>query len=310
MGNDLGVTGGDFRFQGQWLESSTDLYHMRARYYDPESGRFVSRDPVEVIEYEPQSSNPYQFVYHNPLIYLDPSGEITISELNASQNLQDHLASIKRYAGAEAKDYVIEKLGESFGNIVLSSFNAFLPGTTKYDEIKNNVIDFGEGIEGVVCKYFEGLPLKDNLYLTVRIHNGIPQDNGFNCSNRNLKTSKLGRRRDGLLGSQPDFLFRNNQPLLYKRKDPGAYLIGDLKFYLGSARDDIFDKDNQWQNMARYAREYQMLPFVLYLALFNSNALNPGDKKSKGLSQSDRKTLAKEAFNEGVVLILANIIDR
>ena len=35
------LAGGDFRFQGQWLESTTDLYHFRARYYEPESGRFV-----------------------------------------------------------------------------------------------------------------------------------------------------------------------------------------------------------------------------------------------------------------------------
>ncbi|NEQ99707.1 MAG: hypothetical protein F6K30_23900, partial [Cyanothece sp. SIO2G6] len=37
---------GDFRFQSQWLESDTDLYHFRARYHDPEVGRFISRDPV------------------------------------------------------------------------------------------------------------------------------------------------------------------------------------------------------------------------------------------------------------------------
>jgi RHS repeat-associated protein len=35
------AAGGDFRFQGQWLESSTDLYNFRARYYDPETGRFI-----------------------------------------------------------------------------------------------------------------------------------------------------------------------------------------------------------------------------------------------------------------------------
>jgi len=90
----------------------------------------------------------------------------------------------------------------------------------------------------------------------------------------------------------------------------GAYLIGDLKFYLGSAREDIFNNDNQWQNMAKYAKQYQMLPFVSYLALFDSNISNPGNRKSRGLSKSDRKKLAGIALKQGVILILANLIDR
>jgi RHS repeat-associated protein len=54
-----GNAGGDFRFQGQWLDEATGLYNFRARYYDPETGRFMSYDPIELIEMEPESSNPY-----------------------------------------------------------------------------------------------------------------------------------------------------------------------------------------------------------------------------------------------------------
>jgi RHS repeat-associated protein len=41
-------TGGDFRFQGAWLEAQTGLYNMRAREYDARFGRFTSRDPPEL----------------------------------------------------------------------------------------------------------------------------------------------------------------------------------------------------------------------------------------------------------------------
>ncbi len=64
-----GNAGGDFRFQGQWLDEATGLYNFRARYYDPETGRFMSYDPIDLIEMEPESSNPYQFVYNNPHVY-------------------------------------------------------------------------------------------------------------------------------------------------------------------------------------------------------------------------------------------------
>ncbi|WP_377479960.1 MAG: RHS repeat-associated core domain-containing protein [Microcoleus anatoxicus] len=45
-----GNAGGDFRFQGQWLDEATGLYNFRARYYDPETGRFMSYDPIYLIE--------------------------------------------------------------------------------------------------------------------------------------------------------------------------------------------------------------------------------------------------------------------
>ena len=62
--------------------------------------------------------------------------------------------------------------------------------------------------------------------------------------------------------------------------------------------------------MAAYARKYQLLPFVSYLSLFESNVLNPGASGSKGLSKSDKKRLAAEALEEGVILILTTLVDR
>lgn len=306
------IAGGDFRFQGQWLESETGIYHFRARDYDPSTGLFLSRDPVDIIETEPESFNPYQFVYNNPYIYSDPTGQFTITELSAAQKIQDSLeASVSRYVGTQAKDYILQRLGDSFGNVVLSTFNAFLPGSTVYKDIMSGVSDFEKGLKGIVCQYFEGLPLKDNLFLDVKIHNGVPQNNGLNCSNYNQPPAnpKIANKLKSLPGSEPDFLFRNTLPLSYKPKDSGAYLIGDVKFYLGQVREEIPD-DNQWKNMVEYAKKYQILPFVSYLALSNSNVLNPVGKENQGLSKSERKKLAGIALSAGVILVLVNLIDK
>jgi RHS repeat-associated protein len=35
-----------FTFAGEQLDGSTGLQYLRARYYDPEVGRFMSRDPL------------------------------------------------------------------------------------------------------------------------------------------------------------------------------------------------------------------------------------------------------------------------
>jgi RHS repeat-associated protein len=33
-------------FQGQRLDEETGLYYFKSRYYDPETGRFITRDPA------------------------------------------------------------------------------------------------------------------------------------------------------------------------------------------------------------------------------------------------------------------------
>ncbi|MBI2612075.1 hypothetical protein HYW54_05045 [Candidatus Gottesmanbacteria bacterium] len=65
----------DFQFHKQQLDMGSNLYFLRARYYDPELGRFISRDPVKGSLVSPQSQNPYAYALNNPVINSDPSGE-------------------------------------------------------------------------------------------------------------------------------------------------------------------------------------------------------------------------------------------
>ena len=70
-----GGTDNPFKFIGAYgvmEEGDSGLYYMRARYYDSESGRFISRDPIAAIH--PQEINPYQYARNNPLRYIDPTG--------------------------------------------------------------------------------------------------------------------------------------------------------------------------------------------------------------------------------------------
>jgi RHS repeat-associated protein len=55
-------------------ESAAGLYHMRARYYDPATARFLSRDPIWPRLGDPQNLNPYEYVTENPLQFIDPTG--------------------------------------------------------------------------------------------------------------------------------------------------------------------------------------------------------------------------------------------
>jgi RHS repeat-associated protein len=68
--------GQPFRFTGeqQDAEVARDLYYLRARYYDPEIGRFWSKDPFAGWTVEAQSLNRYPYVLNNPVRWVDPTG--------------------------------------------------------------------------------------------------------------------------------------------------------------------------------------------------------------------------------------------
>ncbi|MBU7038627.1 MAG: exo-alpha-sialidase [Theionarchaea archaeon] len=55
-------------------KDSTGLYYYGARYYSPETGRFITRDPLPGKIESPQTSNQYVYCLNNPLKYVDPRG--------------------------------------------------------------------------------------------------------------------------------------------------------------------------------------------------------------------------------------------
>jgi len=65
----------NYQFQTQQLDPESNLYFLRARYYDPNVGRFISKDPVKGILTNPQTQNPYSYSNNNPVNLSDPSGK-------------------------------------------------------------------------------------------------------------------------------------------------------------------------------------------------------------------------------------------
>src|SRR5262249_11196952 len=59
----------EIRFQGQWHDEESGLYYNWNRYYDAETGRYISPDPIGLNG----GTRPYGYV-HNPLSWIDPSG--------------------------------------------------------------------------------------------------------------------------------------------------------------------------------------------------------------------------------------------
>jgi RHS repeat-associated protein len=59
-----------YAFHGREFDAESRLYYFRARYYDPQSGRFLVEDPVGLSV----GFNLYSFVDNNPVKFVDPLG--------------------------------------------------------------------------------------------------------------------------------------------------------------------------------------------------------------------------------------------
>ncbi|MDJ0731221.1 MAG: RHS repeat-associated core domain-containing protein [Crocosphaera sp.] len=59
-----------YLFTGRRFDQETGLYYYRARYYDADQGRFISRDPLGYLD----GMNLYEYVGSNPINSVDPLG--------------------------------------------------------------------------------------------------------------------------------------------------------------------------------------------------------------------------------------------
>ena len=76
FGPQYGVSGTDptYKYTAKPQDSATGLYYFGARYYEPSTGRFITRDPASDSRTDPQTSCRYSYARNNPEIITDPSG--------------------------------------------------------------------------------------------------------------------------------------------------------------------------------------------------------------------------------------------
>jgi len=64
----------DYRFTGKAWDAEAGLFYFNARWQDPDTGRFISEDPLWGNILDPQSLNRFAYGRNNPFRYTDPMG--------------------------------------------------------------------------------------------------------------------------------------------------------------------------------------------------------------------------------------------
>jgi RHS repeat-associated protein len=118
------------QFTGREYDWETNLYYYRARYYDPQDGRFISKDPIAILgnnynnkynitfnQYVDAVKNSYAYTSNNPINFTDPNGlspidmqkwaEMTTSVKYYSTKYNDRLNGVLNWAGGLIQGYAL-----------------------------------------------------------------------------------------------------------------------------------------------------------------------------------------------------------
>ena len=80
--NSSGTTPNNYLYRGEQYDPDLNLYYLRARYYNPLTGRFMSLDPENGKPIDPKTLHKYLYAGGDPVNRIDPRGrDATIETL-------------------------------------------------------------------------------------------------------------------------------------------------------------------------------------------------------------------------------------
>lgn len=121
-----GTTPNNYLYRAEQWDPDLGLYYLRARYLNPLTGRFMSRDPEDGFIFVPRTLHKYLYVGGNPVNHVDRSGRAEGVE-DAGANAEslnesiDNLESIEkaqaRIRSGSDKGRIIDEIQKSLDRV-------------------------------------------------------------------------------------------------------------------------------------------------------------------------------------------------
>ncbi len=106
----VGASANRFTFTGQEIDRETGLYYFKARFYDSETGRFLSQDDVLGEVSDPPDLHLYAYTQMNPLVFVDPTGNIEFIQEGLREGVKDVSELVKEFGISVAQNETIQKV--------------------------------------------------------------------------------------------------------------------------------------------------------------------------------------------------------
>ena len=129
------------RFSSEYYDSETDLIYYNYRYYLPEVGRWISRDPIE----EKGGYNMYGFVDNNSNRY-DNLGLLCCDDLcspEGSRELTGHIVRLKTFQSGQTSPGATDALEGTIQNIQNVGYLMALPTGASLAVLGAAAVDIG-----------------------------------------------------------------------------------------------------------------------------------------------------------------------
>ena len=159
----------ELRYQGQLYDAETGLYYNRHRYYDAESGQYLSPDPIGLGG----GVRPQAYV-HNPLEWVDPLG---LTEKEGGEDYEYSFGSLRHslrrhspHVGPPRQEpYASMKPKRQKGSLFPSEWgNRDIASAAK--EVANNPLNkIASNREGFFGNVFEGTATRNGVTQKIRV---------------------------------------------------------------------------------------------------------------------------------------------
>jgi len=193
-------TGPRFRYTGQIVLADAQLYHYKARVYDPEGGRFLQTDP---IGFDSGELNWYAYAGSDPVNKADPTGQF----------VPIVIAGVCAAGGCEALGAItagtLGCLAMNCGPKIGQGLEDLLKGIFHNDDHAPPPNPAPEGVKGQIPDHWgDGKPTKEGGWEWkapgkagqngdgVRWSAGNPNSKGDNGKGPNVKVTSGGQRLD------------------------------------------------------------------------------------------------------------------
>ncbi|MBC8008956.1 MAG: hypothetical protein H7067_02530 [Burkholderiales bacterium] len=190
----IGTGDNAYLYRGEQWDADLGLYYLRARFMNPDSGRFWNQDTYVGSNSDPASLHKYLYAHANPVTFSDPSGNMSfVGLMNAIgvSRLLDNMANVRAIHSFRRTTAKMCSIAASVGRPMVDSYDrvkkTITGGTGRMEA--HHVFQNAEMLKMVLLGYSRGLAFA--MPLLGKSTNVLTPHGMATAAQRNLKGKRV-----------------------------------------------------------------------------------------------------------------------